>query len=79
MVCEHLRHLYQLCITQQIRLSSSELVHFVCRQCDTQDTCPSNLMEYDEHLHRYEIGAENGTAPDRSTAASKGASASERT
>lgn len=46
MVCDHLRHLYQLCTTQQIRLSSSELVHFVCKQCDAQDTCPSNLMEY---------------------------------
>lgn len=46
MVCDHLRHLYQLCTTQQIRLSSSELVHFVCKQCDSQDTCPSNLMEY---------------------------------
>ena len=48
MVCEHLRHLYQLCTTQQIRLSSSELVHFVCKQCDSQDTCPSNLMAYDD-------------------------------
>lgn len=46
MVCDHLRHLYQLCTTQQIRLSSSELVHFVCKQCDSQDTCPSNLMEF---------------------------------
>ena len=46
MVCEHLQHLYQLCTTQQIRLSSSELVRFVCKQCDKHDTCPSNLMEY---------------------------------
>ena len=74
MVCEHLRHLYQLCITQEIRLSSSELVHFVCKQCDTQETCPSNLMEYAEHL--YDIDTENGDATERSTETSEGASAS---
>jgi len=47
-VCDHLKHLYQLCLDQKIRLSSSELVHFVCRQCDSQDTCPSNLMDYED-------------------------------
>ena len=31
MVCTHLRELYQLCETQQIRLSSSDLIHIVCK------------------------------------------------
>ncbi|HID24807.1 MAG TPA: hypothetical protein EYP14_20740 [Planctomycetaceae bacterium] len=45
MVCIHLRQLYQLCLEQQIRLSSSDLVRIVCQQCGEQEICPSNLME----------------------------------
>jgi hypothetical protein len=48
MVCTHLRELYQLCETQQLRLSSSDLIHVVCKQCDQQEVCPSTLTdEYD--------------------------------
>ena len=65
MVCEHLQGLYQLCTTQQIRLSSSDLVYFVCRQCNSQDTCPSNLMEYGEYP--FDPETEKGTDPDQST------------
>ncbi len=74
MVCEHLRHLYQLCITQEIRLSSSELVRFVCKQCDTQETCPSNLMEYGDDL--YDIQTEDEAAAGRSTQASEASTTS---
>ena len=63
MVCEHLRELYQLCTSEQIRLSSSELVHFVCKQCDKHDTCPSNLMEYGEEP--YAGNAQSEANPDR--------------
>ena len=50
MVCTHLRELYQLCETQQLRLSSSDLIHVVCTQCDQQEVCPSTLTdEYDAH------------------------------
>jgi hypothetical protein len=49
MVCTHLRELYQLCETQQLRLSSSDLIHVVCMQCEQQEVCPSTLTdEYDE-------------------------------
>lgn len=66
MVCDHLRHLYQLCTTQQIRLSSSELVHFVCKQCDSQDTCPSGLMEFpDEEGDDEDLASEpSGPTPE---------------
>ncbi|MBT4864729.1 MAG: hypothetical protein HON53_06335 [Planctomycetaceae bacterium] len=48
MVCTHLHELYQLCETQQLRLSSSDLIHVVCTQCDQQEVCPSTLTdEYD--------------------------------
>lgn len=47
MVCEHLRQLYQLCLDQQIRLSGSDLIHVVCKQCGRQEVCPSTLR--DEH------------------------------
>ena len=48
MVCTHLRELYQLCESKQLRLSSSDLIHVVCLQCNQQEVCPSTLTdEYD--------------------------------
>ncbi len=71
MVCEHLQPLYQLCVTQQIRLSSSDLVHFVCKQCDSQDTCPSGLMEhYDEEDSADQNGSDSTTEPPNDTSGS---------
>lgn len=48
MVCVHLKQLYQLCQEQQLRLSGSDLIHVVCKQCGEQEVCPSILTdEYD--------------------------------
>jgi hypothetical protein len=48
MVCEHLQQLYQLCQDQQLRLSGSDLIRVVCKQCGHEETCPSGLIdEYD--------------------------------
>lgn len=48
MTCIHLRKLVQLCQDEKLKLSSSDLVHFVCEQCGEQEVCPSVLMdEYD--------------------------------
>ena len=41
MACIHLRKLYQLCQIGSVRLSSSDLIRIVCRQCGVQDVCPS--------------------------------------
>ena len=45
MTCVHLQQLVQLCHDSEIRLSSSDLIHIVCKQCGKQDVCPSNLVE----------------------------------
>ena len=51
MVCEHLKQLYQLCETQQLRFSGSDLVRIVCKQCEQDETCPSMLYEEYEDKH----------------------------
>ena len=48
MGCVHLQKLYQLCAENQLKLSSSDLIHFVCEQCHRQEVCPSNLMDMEE-------------------------------
>lgn len=61
MVCNHLRELYQLCETNQLRLGGSDLIRVVCKQCDQEETCPSVLMdEYDAHQ---EEKLKSGEAP----------------
>ncbi len=47
MACEHLRQLYQLCLDQQLRLGTSDLIRVVCKQCNQTETCPSNLIDED--------------------------------
>ena len=51
MACVHLIQLYQLCRDSQVRLSSTDLIHIVCKQCEKAEVCPSILYEeYDEKL-----------------------------
>lgn len=48
MTCVHLQQLYQLCHQNQLKLSSSDLIHIVCSQCEKDEVCPSILLdEYD--------------------------------
>lgn len=48
MPCVHLQKLFQLCHEQELKLSSSDLIHIVCTQCGEQEVCPSMLTdEYD--------------------------------
>ena len=48
MTCEHLQQLYQLCQKNDLKLSSSDLIHIVCKICDKEEVCPSTLTaEYD--------------------------------
>lgn len=48
MTCVHLQQLYQLCQQNDLKLSSSDLIHIVCRQCNKEEVCPSMLAaEYD--------------------------------
>lgn len=50
MPCVHLQQLYQLCRDSQVRLSSAELIHIVCRQCNQEEVCPSLLFEQYEEM-----------------------------
>jgi len=45
MPCIHLTQLIQLCEQSQVRLSSSDLIHIVCKQCEKQEVCPSALLD----------------------------------
>jgi hypothetical protein len=44
MTCVHLQKLYQLCQENQLKLSSSDLIHVVCSQCEKDEVCPSVLV-----------------------------------
>ncbi|MBP89064.1 MAG: hypothetical protein CMJ64_20505 [Planctomycetaceae bacterium] len=45
MACVHLRKLYQLCQEDGLRISSSDLIHFVCDKCGVKDVCPSTIVD----------------------------------
>jgi hypothetical protein len=45
MSCKHLKELYELCRTHDLKLSSSDLIRIVCPQCGVEETCPSILVE----------------------------------
>ena len=45
MTCVHLRKLFQLCEDNDLKFSSGELVHIVCKQCQLEETCPSLLID----------------------------------
>jgi hypothetical protein len=48
MPCVHLRELYSLCQQHDLKISSADLVHIVCKQCGVIETCPSVCAdEYD--------------------------------
>ena len=52
MVCNHLKELFELCETHQLKIAGPDLVRIVCKQCDQHEVCPSMLM--DEYDARYE-------------------------
>ncbi len=54
MTCTHLKQLYQLCRDSQIQLSSTDLIHIVCKQCENVEVCPSVLYEEYDALPRQE-------------------------
>ncbi len=50
MPCVHIQQLYQLCRDSQVKLSSGDLIHLVCRQCNQEEVCPSLLYEQYEEM-----------------------------
>ena len=47
MACIHLQKLYDLCQEHEMRfqLSSSDLIRIVCKECGSQDVCPTTLRD----------------------------------
>lgn len=45
MACVHIRELYQLCHQEGLRVSSSDLIHFVCPKCGVKEVCPSTMVD----------------------------------
>jgi hypothetical protein len=45
MACNHLRELYEICRTYDLKLSSTDLIRIVCPQCGVEEVCPSMLYE----------------------------------
>jgi hypothetical protein len=45
MTCVHLQQLFKLCQQHDLKLSGSDLIHVVCRQCGAHDVCPSALLD----------------------------------
>jgi hypothetical protein len=60
MSCVHLKKLYALCSEEGMRISSSELIRFVCTQCGEQEVCPSILLDQYDALHQI---ADPGSSP----------------
>lgn len=60
MVCNHLKELFQLCETHQLKIAGPDLVRIVCKQCDMHEVCPSMLMdEYDARYEDERSGTQN--------------------
>lgn len=53
MTCTHLKQLYQLCYDSNIQLSSTDLIHIVCKQCENVEVCPSVLYEEYDKMAEY--------------------------
>ena len=67
MTCHHLRKLYEVCDQNNLRFSSSDLLHIVCKECDREEVCPSMLMgDFEKQDAKVETTAR--TAADNSQA-----------
>ncbi len=62
MTCTHLKQLYQLCRDSQIQLSSTDLIHIVCKQCENIEVCPSVLYEEYDQMAEYKSSSRNPPA-----------------
>lgn len=62
MTCTHLKQLYQLCRDSQIQLSSTDLIHIVCKQCENVEVCPSVLFEEYDQMPNYKATGSEATA-----------------
>jgi hypothetical protein len=67
MPCRHLRELYTLCNTHNLKLSSSDLIRIVCPSCGVTEVCPSLLCEEYDLQHPDEEDQPTGGPKDPPT------------
>jgi hypothetical protein len=60
MTCKHLKQLYDYCLTNNLKLSSTDLIRIVCPQCGVEDVCPSMLSAEYESKHHESGNEEKG-------------------
>ena len=59
MTCVHLKELFKVCETHDLRLTSTDLVRIICPQCNLEEVCPSVYSaEYDKRQGSQESAAE---------------------
>ncbi len=51
MACKHLKEMYEICRTHNLKLSSTDLIRIVCPKCGVEEVCPSILVEQYESQH----------------------------
>jgi len=69
MTCKHLKELYEICQTHQLKLSSTDLIRIVCPQCGVEEVCPSVLAE--EYETRHHDGSQGAPSEGDSTGQAK--------
>ena len=45
MACEHLKKLYSYIKENNLEISSSDLINFVCKKCQIKDQCKNYMPE----------------------------------
>lgn len=63
MTCEHVKELYQLCQSHNLKLTSGDLIRIVCPHCGVAEVCPSVYSaEYDAAHEAEPSGTESSAA-----------------
>lgn len=65
MTCVHLRKLYDLCQTHELKLGGADLIHIICHECGEKEVCPSGLMDECPEDSSPSEGKEPQAAPKR--------------
>jgi hypothetical protein len=64
MSCKHLKELYEMCVRNNVKLGSTDLIRLVCSQCGVEEECPSLLYAAYESRHAGDLndGPDGGVA-----------------
>ncbi len=64
MTCHHLKELFDICQSHNLRLSSTDLIRIVCPSCGVEEVCPSVLCDEYETRHGAATADEETSAED---------------